>query len=75
MKARDKSDDLPAVNLSRRRLLIGSAVVGIGGAAAAIRDGELGAPANFSWRRALARRDGRRTARRLCVGIRFFYTG
>jgi gluconate 2-dehydrogenase gamma chain len=44
MKARDKSDDQRAVNLGRRRLLIGSAVVGIGGASAAIHDGELGAP-------------------------------
>src|ERR1700690_547093 len=33
------------VNLARRRLLIGSAVVGLGGvAAAAIHDGELGGP-------------------------------
>ena len=33
------------VNLLRRRLLVGSAVVGIGGATvAAVRDGELGAP-------------------------------
>jgi ABC-type dipeptide/oligopeptide/nickel transport system ATPase component len=43
------SDPLPrapvAVNLVRRRLLIGSAAVGIGGvAAAAIHDGELGGP-------------------------------
>jgi gluconate 2-dehydrogenase gamma chain len=32
------------VNLARRRLLIGSAVVGIGTVAAAVRDGELGGP-------------------------------
>ncbi len=55
MTLRDKSDAnsqqaIPVasavkVNLVRRRLLIGSAVVGIGGvAAAAIHDGELGGP-------------------------------
>ena len=51
----DKSDTDPPhatpvvstsdVNLVRRRLLIGSAVVGVGGvAAAAVHDGELGGP-------------------------------
>jgi gluconate 2-dehydrogenase gamma chain len=44
MTLRDDSDGPPPVNLVRRRLLIGSAVVGVGGAAAAIHDGELGAP-------------------------------
>jgi gluconate 2-dehydrogenase gamma chain len=44
MTSRDESDAPRTVNLVRRRLLIGSAVVGIGGAAAAIHDGELGAP-------------------------------
>jgi gluconate 2-dehydrogenase gamma chain len=53
VKLRDKSDAQPAdpegtgleVNSVRRRLLIGSAVVGMGGAAAAaIHDGELGGP-------------------------------
>jgi len=44
MTSRDESDASPAVNLVRRRLLIGSAAVGVGAAAAAIHDGELGAP-------------------------------
>jgi gluconate 2-dehydrogenase gamma chain len=44
MTLRDESDGPPPVNLVRRRLLIGSAVVVVGGAVAAIHDGELGAP-------------------------------
>src|SRR5580698_1445803 len=46
------------VNLVRRRLLIGGTVVGVGAAAvAAIRDGELGAPAQ-SFRGAVPWREG-----------------
>src|SRR5580692_2122955 len=44
MTSRNESDARRTVNLLRRRLLMGSTVVGIGGVAAAIHDGELGAP-------------------------------
>jgi gluconate 2-dehydrogenase gamma chain len=44
MTLRNESDARRTVNLLRRRLLMGSTVVGIGGVAAAIHDGELGAP-------------------------------
>jgi gluconate 2-dehydrogenase gamma chain len=49
MPSRDEFEHDPVVtgvevNLVRRRILLGSAVVGIGGVAAAMHDGELGGP-------------------------------